>query len=268
MVEEPAASVASVSARESATPAAPPGRRFGARAEEQLRKHEDSRQRDELKATRAAALREQSMAAAKRVGLTRDELDRAASTLAELGLQREEARLRCVVTGSCDARQAGERDPALERQALAQTIGADKAERFLDFQFSSLERGQVQRFNDRLPKEHELSEAQSEQLVSTLAAYRREIEVAGRADGQRYGNVFTSGGLSLAVPNGPDVPLDDKLRAIDDSRKKVRERVAPILSAAQLEAYDEAQQFAVDGAKRMLQEQARRRAGARSGGGG
>jgi hypothetical protein len=179
--------------------------------------------------------------------------------LAELHLSQDEAFARCAVNPPCDYGHVG-RDAATARQvAIALLLGADKQQRFEEYEYSSVERWMTTRMlGDSLPTGSRLTDEQSERLIAALADERKLVEAEIRQEGSEPYS-FPMEGVAFTFHKNPydSADIADMLKEAADYNERIHARAKAILTPAQLTAFEQMQDQAIVGVKSQLQQRTR-----------
>ena len=222
--------------RVAAAPRLPTKEERLAMAQARLDAINDPRKRAEGRDRRLSYLRDDVAAPAKYLHFTREQVEGLAEILDEQSTRHAVSNLRCELEPGCTVDPLKPRFDEADRVALAQVLGEKKADAFIASLENSVERGQVERFRERLPKQNDLSDEQEDRLVSALAEERRQLMETVRRDNN---SVLVLEQLKAIIPRGASDPAAYALESAREFGHRLRERAAPILTPAQFAAYDE-----------------------------
>jgi hypothetical protein len=179
----------------------------------------DPRQQAEKLEVAASLARSDLFGLAKRLGLTREQLDSLAALVAKQALRREEGH---------------PADASADRSELVELLGEENAAAYLTFEESFHERFQVRIIRDHLTKQDDLSEEQAAALAAAMLEENKQFAEVARRQGETLYALDVLQGAAKA-----DAP-DRQARVLESATaysQRLRARAASILTPTQLAAY-------------------------------
>lgn len=222
-------------------------------ARDYLEQFTDPVRRAGIVARTRAELRRAYTHLAKTVGLTPDEETRLIDLLAEQRVRSREAIAQCSLEATCQPGNAlpGEAERAMQEQTAL--LGSERYERFIEFGKSVAERRQVSELGRRLPDGESLSDAQTEELIASLAAEGRRFAEEAQQRGDAVAALSVKPGtIVMAAPRaGPDLGARQMESAAEFSRR-MREQAAKVLTPRQMETYNQMQDELLSSARESV----------------
>ena len=174
--------------------------------------------------------------------LGEEEYNRLLDLKVEQQFRHLEAGYRCELNPPCDYRTAFTGLHATSQRELVDLLGAEKAQRFADYQDNMQERHIVADFRGDLPDALRLSDKQAEKLVEVLGDERRLVEKEWNQSGRGDGQTGLSNQYGTLVLSGTAQSAEQRIAEASEFQRRQRERAAQVLTAGQLEVFTQRQQ--------------------------
>lgn len=213
-----------------------PRPKLGALDRKFLQEIQDPERRDQLLEDMGDGLRDSQGPLREILGLDAGSYAQLVELQAEHDLRVRESFLRCIDDVTCDL-QAQRPAYVFDDSDIAALLGPEKRQRFEDHQLSLVERNLVAALRGRLSDSNALSDVNAEQLITALAAERRQREaelIASSRTPNIMGNFLP---LAYSPGDTREALIADARAYYDDLRK----RAARILTPAQLVVFDRLQ---------------------------
>jgi len=188
---------------------------------------------------------------AEHLGITEDQYTRLVDQLAEHQMHWAERRYRCLLEPGCDEMTAMKGIGAERERELTDILGPEKYQQFNEYLDNQQERRAVVRLRGELPDALRMTDVQAERLIAALGEERRHTLKAWEQRGavpesinSEYGELYHS---SLAQD------FEQRVAEATELLRRQHDRAAQVLSAGQLEVFDERQAAALAQASRMWQ---------------
>jgi hypothetical protein len=196
---------------------------------------------------------------ARYLGISEAAAEKLIDVLADQYLAQSEAYARCTLKPPCNYQAVSRETSAAQQQALIDLLGAEKQQRFEQYQYTNVERQMVEHFlRSKIPAASQLSEEQAEQFIAALADERSLVETEIKQRGfepfvyPMEGMVFTFQGNVYEPGN-----TGERLKEAADYNRRIHARAKAILTPQQLAAFEQTQEAAIAGIKTWLRQQER-----------
>jgi hypothetical protein len=184
-----------------------------------------------------SSIRQQSPYLADYLQLGDSRFDAFLDLVASMQVGQQERTLLCGQQPGCQDFPSDEAQREALIQEVAREFGIRKAERYEHYLLTSIERQHVSQMRGQLPDLERLGDARAEALIDALAAERVRIGEEIEARSQIAGITLDEVPFVL----GPDLTMSALMEQAEEYFRRMRLRAAPLLSPAQLEAYDRMQ---------------------------
>jgi hypothetical protein len=207
------------------------------------------------------SLRRRNFDLAKQLHLTAEQESQLLSVEAEQTLKSQARYARCRLDSSCDVHSLPF-DLASQEKPVKELLGPEKFAEYEYYQGTLGLRLTVRELRVRLSAVNDLSDEQADALVTALHDESEQYTAEARAMGRQ--GLFGFGGV-IAIPEETGEPPTDAevLRSAQEFARRVRERVAGLLTAEQMQKFEEIQEEQLAQAHRALRSWADSRAPAR-----
>ena len=206
-------------------------------ARENLRHLTDPAERAEMAAQNKSMMRRTYIDMAKKVGLTADEESRFLDLMTEQQLKAIEDIARCQAEPGCDPMTAFGKPQDSMKQEQIDFLGQDRFDRYTRYEDSLPERRQAYELRTRLPNGEGFS--QMEQVIDSIAAERQKFQDEAKLRGDEVSSIMSGfGSIWSAVPHDDPDRSAHRLDSAVEFNRRIHERVAGLLTPAQLEAFE------------------------------
>lgn len=210
----------------------------------------DPRQRAHMIAENVRMARHYSPGMQRYLGLDDETYDRFLETVAELDLAGNEAMSRCVLDPGCPFPDFDRSLLRAQRRNALSQFGADIAEKYDFYSRSAAERQLVTEFRGRLDDATRLTDGQTDKLVRALLEAHQQIQ---EELVKNPGNIGSMNGVAYAEMD-VGVAADASVDHSDDIaryNRRLRDGAASVLNAAQLAAFVQMQEEALEESRQM-----------------
>jgi len=176
---------------------------------------------------------------AQSIGMSNEEAERLFTLLAQQQIDFQEKFAGCTIDPTCNVQEFGRNQTDPTAQQIADLLGADRQQQFEAYKNTLMERESVVQLRSRLPDASRLPDERAEALIAALADERQKIhmEAAQRGAGMNgYGS-----GIGMIFSASDAATFEAQLESAQANSRRMRERAAEVLDAAQLRVFDEMQ---------------------------
>jgi hypothetical protein len=196
---------------------------------------------------------------ARYLGISEADAEKLIDVLAELYLAQYEANTRCTLQPPCDYQALTRETSAAQQRAITDLLGAEKQQRFEQYQYTLAERQAVSHFlRNKTSAESQLTEAQAEQLITALADERKLVETEIKQRGLEP-FIYPMEGVVFTFQNNVYEPgtTSERLKEAADYNRRIHARAKAILTPQQLAAFEQVQEAGITGVKTWMRQQER-----------
>lgn len=170
------------------------------------------------------------------VALTDDEYRRYVDLLTELEMSSMVSQYQCAIDESCDVQAASEGARNERVRQVSALLGEERRQQVDNYMDNMQERSTAAYLRDMLPDTHPLSDSRARELVEALGAERRRFVQELLQSGAEPAAFYAAG--SGATFSGSARSVEDKVLAVQDYQRRMRDRASHILEPAQLDAFE------------------------------